>query len=215
MDLFAPLDNYCERTGPEFWSEPLNAFSNLAFVLAGILVLRMAKDKGLRVFGGLVVLVGFGSATFHTFATGWAMLADVIPIGICLIWFIWAYLRCAAGLGHLATWGSLVAFGAVSAALAAYTAPAWVNETHQYLGALLALLILSVVRQEARRPLACTTVTFAVSMTLRTLDPAICDGWPYGTHFLWHSLNGLAFFFAAQAYVATRAFSIGRHPELS
>lgn len=215
MDLFAPLDNYCERTGPEFWSEPLNAVSNLAFVVAGILVLRSAKDKGLKVFGALVVLVGFGSATFHTFGTGWAMLADVIPIGICLVWFIWAYLRRACRYSALVTWGTLVAFGVVSGALASYKAPTWVNETHQYLGALLTLVILTVRRSEARIPLALATVTFALSMTLRTLDPALCDAWPYGTHFMWHSLNGVAFYFAGRAYLASLSFSIGRRPELS
>ncbi len=204
MDFFEPMDRYCERTGPEFWSEPLNALSNLSFVVAGLLILSFAKkDRPLRTFGLLVVLVGFGSATYHTIATKWAMFADVIPIGICLVWYLWAYLRSAAGFSAGRTWSCLVVFGVVSGGLAAYTAPDWVNETHQYLGALAALLLLAWYRAEARVPFLFATLTFAASMTLRTLDPLVCEGWPLGTHFLWHTLNGVAFYFAARAYVVS------------
>jgi hypothetical protein len=29
-----PVDLYCERTDPSFWAEPINALSNLSFLLA-------------------------------------------------------------------------------------------------------------------------------------------------------------------------------------
>ena len=35
-DLQTRFDLYCERTGVEFWSEPVNALTNLAFVVAGL-----------------------------------------------------------------------------------------------------------------------------------------------------------------------------------
>jgi hypothetical protein len=194
--LTTQVDNYCERTGPELWSEPFNAASNLAFILA-------KDDRPLRAFGALVIVVGIGSATFHTIATLWAMAADVIPIGICLVWYIWAYLRYAARMSASKTWACLVAFGVVSGLLAAYKAPSWLNETHQYFGAFFALLLLAWYRPEARRPFVAAAVTFALSMTFRTLDLAACDAWPLGTHFLWHSLNGVAFYFAARAYTAS------------
>ncbi len=198
------MDRYCERTGPEFWSEPLNALSNISFVVAGLLILRLAKnDRPLRTFGALVVLVGCGSATYHTIATKWALFADVIPIGICLVWFLWAYLRSAAGISAGRTWACLVVFGVVSGGLAAYEAPGWVNETHQYLGALAALVLFAWYRAEARVPFLLAALTFAVSMALRTLDPMVCEGWPLGTHFIWHTLNGLAFYLAARAYVVS------------
>ena len=31
---FEPVDLYCERTDPGYWSEPLNALSNASFILA-------------------------------------------------------------------------------------------------------------------------------------------------------------------------------------
>ncbi len=35
MGWFEPVMAYCERTGPDFWAEPLNAASNVAFLAAG------------------------------------------------------------------------------------------------------------------------------------------------------------------------------------
>lgn len=198
------LDRYCERTGPEFWSEPLNAASNLAFLIVGYHIVGIGQyDDHLKVFGKLVFLVGIGSAMFHTFGTRWAMVADVVPIGICLIWYLWAYLRHAAQYSVKTTATLLVLFGTASGGLAAWKLPDWVNETHQYLGALVALALLAWKRPEARAPFTAATVTFGLSMTLRTLDPLVCDAWPAGTHFLWHTLNGVAFYFAARAYVAS------------
>ncbi len=39
MDWFQPLDQYCERTAPAFWAEPVNALSNAAFVIAAVALL--------------------------------------------------------------------------------------------------------------------------------------------------------------------------------
>lgn len=41
MTLFAPLDIYCERTGPGLWAEPLGALSNLAFFVAAWMLWRL------------------------------------------------------------------------------------------------------------------------------------------------------------------------------
>jgi len=30
------IDNYCERIDPSFWSEPVNAMTNLAFIVAAL-----------------------------------------------------------------------------------------------------------------------------------------------------------------------------------
>src|SRR5690606_41497716 len=32
---------------------------------------------------------------------------------------------------------------------------------------------------------------FVVSVGFRAIDPLVCEAMPLGTHFLWHSLNGL------------------------
>ena len=95
------LDLYCERTAPGLWNEPLNALTNLAFLLAGLLLvvaLRRAgpavrRDPAILALVALLFLIGLGSGLFHTFATRWAVLADVIPIALFILLYMYLALR--------------------------------------------------------------------------------------------------------------------------
>lgn len=42
------IDGYCERTDATLWSEPVNAVTNVSFVVAAILTWRMARAAGDR-----------------------------------------------------------------------------------------------------------------------------------------------------------------------
>src|SRR5215475_6340765 len=44
MNPWTRIDLYCERTDWSFWAEPLNALTNLAFLVAAILILRWTRD---------------------------------------------------------------------------------------------------------------------------------------------------------------------------
>jgi hypothetical protein len=46
----------------------------------------------------------------------------------------------------------------------------------------------------AGRALLLGAILFAVSLTFRTIDQPLCTFWPYGTHFIWHTLNALLLF---------------------
>ena len=85
MDWFEPVMAYCERTGPAFWAEPVNALTNAAFLIAAALLCRRADVRGDPPALALAILtgiVGIGSFLFHTLAVHWSMLADVIPIAL-------------------------------------------------------------------------------------------------------------------------------------
>jgi hypothetical protein len=64
-----------------------------------------------------------------------------------------------------------------------------------YLPALLFLtgmwLWLGVRRHAMATTLALATGLFLLSLAFRTIDRAVCDVVPTGSHFLWHVLNGL------------------------
>jgi hypothetical protein len=76
-----PIDLYCERVSPSFWAEPVNAVSNLAFLIAAIAAFDLWRRAG-KSDRAILALVAVGSFAFHTLATRGAMWLDVIPIGL-------------------------------------------------------------------------------------------------------------------------------------
>ncbi|MEM9044639.1 MAG: hypothetical protein AAGC81_08070 [Pseudomonadota bacterium] len=92
MDWTKQINAYCERMSAEFWAEPVNALTNLAFIVAGIGCLIYARimhrrDGAVTYLGVLICVIGVGSFLFHTFATRWAALADTGPIMIFILSF--------------------------------------------------------------------------------------------------------------------------------
>lgn len=109
------IDSYCERTDASYWAEPVNALSNLSFVVAAVVAWRIARTAGDRPAQLLAVaaaLVGVGSFLFHTHATRWALQADVWPIRVFVLLYVavavvrllgvprWAGVAAAAGSGR-------------------------------------------------------------------------------------------------------------------
>ncbi len=199
----APLDNYCERTGPEFWSEPINAATNAAFVIAAWLAWREARRLGKDdplILGlcALVAAIGVGSFLFHSVAQFWSMLADVIPIQIFILAALAATLNRVFGLSWLVAGAATAAF-AVFVVLAGgfmrrLTGGA-LNGSEGYLPPLIALIVTSAILvakgNPAGRLLGAAALVFTASLTFRTLDRSICEALPLGTHWLWHSLNAV------------------------
>lgn len=202
VQFFAPIDNYCERTGPEFWSEPLNAVTNLSFIIAGVVGLALCRRNGAEPFAQFlswwVIVIGVGSALFHTFANGATMLADVLPIGGFILLYTYYVATRFVGFGRLQGAGTVALFYAAAFALTALI-PDSIGEatsgTTGYLPALLALLVfgawLARRGHRAANYLFWAAGVFFVSMIFRSLDAAICQAVPMGTHFVWHMLNGV------------------------
>lgn len=88
MDELRPSLTYCERIDASFWAEPVNALTNLAFVIAAVVIANALVRDGqavrkawdLWLLAGLIAAIGVGSFLWHTLATPWSGLADVIPI---------------------------------------------------------------------------------------------------------------------------------------
>jgi hypothetical protein len=103
MDWTAAVDAYCERVGPEFWAEPVNALTNAAFLVAAFWALRHWRrqpngDGASLALIAVVALVGIGSFLFHTIATRWAALADVVPIAVFIHLYFFFAMRRILGL---------------------------------------------------------------------------------------------------------------------
>lgn len=211
-----PVDIYCERLGPGLWAEPLNALSNLGFVFAGLWLLGRAAKRGepgpVRALAVLIVLIGIGSATFHSFATRWAEVLDVAFIGLFIYWFVACYARYRWAAPWWLALLSMALFHGFGLLLTAQFAPESFNGSVAYFPALAGLLIfglLSTWKDHSRRARVffAAALVFALSLVLRTLDQRLCASWPYGTHWAWHLLNALTLTLAS--------LSISQSPGLS
>ncbi|MYZ47466.1 ceramidase [Propylenella binzhouense] len=197
MDWFAPIDLYCERLGPGFWAEPFGATSNLAFIgaasLAGFLYRReRSSDPAVAALIALVFVIGIGSFLFHTFANGWSVLADTIPIAVFIYGYLALALRRFVGISWPAALLGLVVFAALSFALEIGLRP-FLGGSAGYVPALFAMLGIGLLLFARGRPVGGTILAagaiFLVSLGFRIADLPLCPALPIGTHFLWHILN--------------------------
>lgn len=201
-DLHGHVDLYCERTGPEFWSEPVNALTNLAFVIAGLWGLYEARKRNSDGFVLLlcwwVVAIGVGSFLFHTFASRLTMWADILPIAGFTLAYTLFNLRRFLGFGWPKALAIFFAFYIVAGVITALV-PEWLrvasNGSTGYLPPFLALVFFGSWVIRAGNPAGWFNIAaagmFVVSVTFRALDPVVCDAVPLGTHFLWHTFNGV------------------------
>jgi len=211
MDWFAPLDGYCERTHPGLLAEPFNAISNIAFLIAAILVLRLAlrrpPDGPVVALAILVGVIGIGSALFHTFANRLTLVADVAPITLFIYAYFFLAMRRILGLGAVAALALTVIFLLASLGVESLVRP-FLGGSAGYVPALVAILAVAAAawprEPEAAGLLLFAGAAFAVSLTLRTLDLPLCETFPRGTHFLWHALNALVLATLLVAALGTR-----------
>lgn len=202
FDWWDPVRDYCERTGPELWAEPLNAISNAAFGLAAFLLLRRGRslDRVADGFAWLVGVIGIGSALFHTLAVEWSALADVIPIALFIHAYFFLALRRFLGLSALAALVGTLAF----AGAAAFFEPALsdlagrplrdlTNGSIAYAPAALALFGVGLASLRFGHRVGAALIgigaLFLASLAARTFDATLCPVVPFGTHWLWHLLN--------------------------
>jgi len=193
-----PIDQYCERLDPSFWAEPVNALTNAAFILAAVMALLDwrrggSSDRAVLALIVVVFAIGLGSFAFHTLATRGARLLDVIPIGVFIYGYFLLALRRMLGVPWVYSVVLLVAFIALSNALAIAVPREVLNGSSGYFPALGALLIIGWLLRDNTQGRAMLTAAaiFVASLALRIVDLDICNALPLGTHFLWHVLNAV------------------------
>ena len=206
---------YCERLDAGFWAEPVNALTNGAFLVAALagFWLWRRQGEGDRAALALILLVfviGIGSFLFHTMPNGWTVLADVVPIQLFAFgYFAFALSRFLGTSGLVTAIGTIAFFGFALVLSWAGRAilPAMVAGSTGYAGFLLGLVgIASVMRRDPslrrqRKLLVLAGVTFAVSLTMRSVDGLLCGALPLGTHWLWHLLNAVVLYMLLRAAV--------------
>lgn len=217
MDWSEQVFNYCERgLDPAFWAEPLNAVTNGAFLIgmwaAGRRLVRVSSgsprgaELALWMLTVLVGVIGTGSFLFHTLATRWSLVADVLPIMLFMLGYLAFALRVFVGAPWLAIGAALVAFYFAGGALSGLKCQSeglsvpCLNGSLGYGPAAVTLIAVAILARQrepgASRLLSIGAGLFLVSLMFRTLDMSLCaatsiGGSARGTHFIWHSLNAV------------------------
>ncbi len=194
------VDGYCERVEPGFWGEPLNALTNLAFIIgAAVVWSRLSKGRDLqaRVLVIILAAIGAGSFLFHTFATRWAALADVIPIAAFVLYFLYLANRHCLGLRVTPALAMTLLFFAYAPAAtwAIGAIMPGIGESAGY-GSIAVLIFIYAGLAWRRYPdtgsgLALGGTTLVISIGFRIADQPLCDLIPTGTHAMWHVLNSI------------------------
>lgn len=194
------IDIYCERLEPGFWAEPLNAVSNSAFLVAALIVglgLRGPGNFEARILAAILAAIGIGSFLFHTFATRWAAMADVIPIAAFVLYFLYLANRHLLGFGALRSLLVTLLFFPY-APLATFAIGAlfpFVGGSAAYGSIALLIFIYSAImlRRDpgTAKGLAVGGSLLVASIGFRIADEPLCDLIPSGTHIVWHIINAI------------------------
>ncbi|MCC1482335.1 ceramidase domain-containing protein [Roseibaca sp. Y0-43] len=192
--MFEQVIAYCERTDFSYWAEPINALTNIAFVLAALHVWPQTRGLVLaRAMAVILAMIGLGSFLWHTHATGWASLADVLPILMFILVYIYAATR--DYLGAPAVVAAIVALGFFPYAFGFHAVFSGVLPGANALYASVAVLIFAyglwLIRSDTGRGLLIGAAILCLSLGFRMADEVVCARLPIGTHFMWHILNGI------------------------
>ncbi len=201
-DLNRSIDIYCERLTSEFWAEPLNALSNLAFAFAAFLltrlVIRMWREGNIQFshmwLVGLVWSIALGSFLFHTFANVWSGVADSLPIALFMFSYIYLAMRLYLNFGVVEAMmgpvGLFICMLVIGQILPGGNMP--------YLASLLAIFVVAGMSRSKDKTVYLNLLraggVFAISLTMRVLDMPLCSLNPHGVHWLWHMFNALTLY---------------------
>lgn len=211
---------YCERgLDAGFWAEPVNAITNLAFLIAGLWCLWLwtrGRERSLLTLGMclLMIAIAVGSFLFHTQATRWAATADTLPIALYMLLAVYVMARRFFRAPIWTSWLAVAAFAGFGPVLGqlARRIDLPLGFSVGYLPALLVLLAsgaaLASMRRPQAAPLLAAGAIFTVSLTARTLDRPYCDAlvigdYALGAHFLWHLLNAVTLYLVTRTALRT------------
>lgn len=201
------LDKYCERAGDAgLWAEPLNAITNLAFILAAVLAFAFYKRQGIPLRNSIeipllilfLIAIGVGSGAWHTLATQSALLGDVIPIALFIHLYLVMFLIRIIRFGVWPSIGCWVGFVGISYLFEMVLPNDLLNGTIMYIPtyAVMILLVgaLHTLGHPAFKDLRTVLFIWTASLIFRTIDLEVCPLLHIGTHFLWHAINAVVLY---------------------
>lgn len=191
----------CERTSTLFYAEPLNVISSFLFMFVSVAIYRYYhKHEDLQrrwiwdihALTFLTFIIGFNSVVFHSLPSPLTELMDTIPIVMFIMIYFTSVLFRIGKCTLFQAAVCLVAFVGFSHMLVAQF-PRAMNDSIGYLSSMLALIVIAVHLHMRARPSSqyfmLASLIGVISLFCRAIDKEVCDIFPFGTHFLWHSCN--------------------------
>lgn len=204
---------YCERFANFWLVEPLNALTNLAFLIGAYYLYKFIRANNLKsrlstFLIGLMVAVGLGSMSWHLYRSEATLLLDRLPIYIFFIFTLYFAIQSITK--------NIKFTIAVSALLgilyyAIFDYVPGVNVFYgllRFIFAFITLVILNVlIRKKYGHEYNFSTalIIFAAALIFRTLDLLVCPFFPLGTHFLWHIFVAVGMYFGSIAIAGLNA----------
>jgi hypothetical protein len=196
-----PIGNYCGRFDASWLGEPLNSFSNVAFVIAAAIALRAwqrgrAEDRDPAALALIILAaaIGAGSFVFHSHPTHETLPIDLIPIQIFGLAYAAYVVRRMFGASWPVTIATTAAFGLATAR--------WQRALRGVLGGAaghglsaaaiaIAGAMLSRRGDPRGRHLLAAACSYAIALGFRAIDLPICTSFPLGVHWVWHVVQGV------------------------
>ena len=197
MDLSKPIDIYCERLQIGIWAEPINAVTNVAFILAAIIMWLRCKNlvEG-KILSFLLLSIGCGSFLFHTYAQTWAALLDVTAILIFILTYIFVANRRFLVWSKMVSLIGVILFFPYQLLLVSILSNIqFFGSSVQYIPVAILIFIYSGLLRKSEpnlsRGLFIGAAILCLSIISRTVDEPLCSILSVGTHFVWHILNAI------------------------
>ncbi|MEL7114509.1 MAG: ceramidase domain-containing protein [Pseudomonadota bacterium] len=206
MEWTRKIDGYCERLNFEYWAEPINAVTNIAFIIAALIMWRRTAGLPLgRILSALVGAIGVGSFLFHTHATIWAVTADVVPIALFTLVFLFSLLFHICNFSLAWSLVGTVAFIPYSITFVSlFNLLPFFEISAGYWPIPLLIFVVAFFLRNRENPtaigLALGATLLCISIAIRSLDELICASVPIGSHFIWHVLNGVMLGWMIEVY---------------
>ena len=206
MNWFEAVDGYCERIDASFWSEPLNALTNIFFLVAAVWVLRReGLNSTARILALILGMIGASSFLFHSFAQAWAGALDVLFILLFTLLYLFAASKDFMGAPRSIALVITLGYFPFSIIVDWLTLPlTFLGSTRIYMPMLILIILFSLLLYKrlpiVSRGLAVGAFILVISMLARILDVPLCQKIPLGTHFVWHVLNAVMLAWMIEVY---------------
>lgn len=191
------MDFYCERTNEQIFNEPVNAISNIFFIIVSLSLIKILRrnqsNKIYYIQPILIFFIGIGSFLFHLKPNIITLYSDVIPIFLFSLSFIFFFNRDVININYLNNALLFLLFFFLFLFITPKLNYEILNGSEFYFANYFFLTMYTIwlylKKSDFFQLLLLGFIFFNLSILLRSLDNHICEYFSIGTHFLWHFLN--------------------------